>query len=200
MADAPELLGRVPWLRAADLDTEQQKTYDGITLGRRSAGDGKRIGVDAETRLIGPFNVMVQSPALGNYTQEVGASIRFDTVLSDRIRELAILETVRARRCDFEWIAHARMAQGYGFTAEDIATVLAGGPLLLPPDEATAREVVQALLADDDLDDELYARAEAALGIRVIYELMVLVGYYSLVATSMRIWRTPLMAGMEPVF
>ena len=40
----------------------------------------------------------------------------------------------------------------------------------------------------------------AVLGLRAIYELMVLVSYYSLVATSMRVWRTPLMAGMEPVF
>jgi 4-carboxymuconolactone decarboxylase len=197
---AEAMFGRVPWLGPDDFDAEQHKIYDGITLGRRSAGDGKRIAIDAEGRMIGPFNVMLQSPALGNYTQEVGASIRFDTELSDRVRELAILEVARARRCDFEWIAHSRSALAYGLTADDVAAVLAGGPLELAADEAVAREVVLALLSADDLDDDLYARAEAALGIRVIYELMVLVGYYSLVSTSMRIWRTPLLPGMEPVF
>jgi 4-carboxymuconolactone decarboxylase len=195
-----EYLGRAPWLRPADFTPAQQLTYDGISLGRRSPGDGTRVGIDAEGRLIGPFNVMLQSAALGNTAQEFGASIRWDSSLPDRIREMAIMEVVRVRRCDFEWNAHARAALTYGFTEVDVEAIQTGALLDLPEPEALAREVVGTLLADDDLDDDLFERAEAGIGLPMIYELMNLVAYYSLVATSMRVWRIPLPPTMTRVF
>lgn len=57
-----------------------------------------------------------------------------------------------------------------------------------------------ALAVDGDLDDDGFTRAEAALGRDRLAELVVLVGYYDLLALSLRVWRTPLPAGENSPF
>ena len=44
-------------------------------------------------------------------------------------------------------------------------------------------------LLDGDLDDELWDEASAALGADGVFELTVLVGYYSTLALQLRVFR-----------
>ena len=67
-------------------------------------------------------------------------------------------------------------------------------------DRQIVREVSQALLADHDLDDDLFARAQAELGNGVLSEVITLIGYYELLAMSLRVWRTPLPEGTRREF
>lgn len=61
-------------------------------------------------------------------------------------------------------------------------------------------ELTGTLVRERDLDDAAFARARAELGERMLMELIALVGYYDLLALSMRVWRTPLPAGAEVTY
>jgi alkylhydroperoxidase family enzyme len=143
---------------------------------------------------------MLFSPVVGEAVQAVGAAIRYGSELAPRLREIAILELARCRRSEFEWHAHAPIAAAAGLTPADLDALRTGRPLELPADEALARQVVTVLLESGDLDDELFGRAQAQFGASGLSELLTLVGYYELLALSLRVWRTPLPAGAETVF
>jgi hypothetical protein len=62
------------------------------------------------------------------------------------------------------------------------------------------RDLVRTLVRERDLDDDAYAAAAETLGQREFMELIALVGYYDLLALSLRVCRTPLPAGTAPAF
>jgi 4-carboxymuconolactone decarboxylase len=193
--------GRLTWLRPVDLDPEQRKVYDTITSGPRGRAERNASLTDAEGRLEGPFNAMLFSPELGGALQALGTSIRYSGLLSDRSRELAILLVARASDSDFEWRAHEHAGRAAGLSEAEISDLREGLP---PPSlseaESLAFRVAERLIAERDLPEEVFTEAASILGEGVITELIILVGYYSLLALSMRACRTPLPAGMTPAF
>ncbi|WP_329244936.1 carboxymuconolactone decarboxylase family protein [Actinoallomurus sp. NBC_01490] len=193
--------GRVPWYDPAALDPERRAVHDEIAGGPRAAGPQAFRLTDARGRLEGPFNAMLTAPGVGGPLQRLGSAIRYATDLPARWREIAILEVAVVRRSDFEWYAHERVGRAAGLTDEELAALRSGGEApSLSSAERTVRCVCRALLSLRDLDDELYERATADLGLERLYELLVLVGYYDLLALSLRTFRTPLPAGEPPIF
>jgi hypothetical protein len=134
---------------------------------------------------------MLFSPLVGGALQEVGAALRTRGVLSDRLRETAILELARFRRCGFEWQSHEPFARGAGLTSGELAAIRAGtdSPTLLPA-EQLARSLVNALLTGRDLTDAEVGQAVTELGQDGACELINLIGYYDLLALSLQVWRT----------
>jgi 4-carboxymuconolactone decarboxylase len=63
---------RLPAFDPGRLDPEARAVYRRITAGPRGAS-----AVDADGRLVGPFNAMLLSPALGGPLQELGAAVRY---------------------------------------------------------------------------------------------------------------------------
>ena len=193
--------GRLPWLRPEELDDDRRTVYDAITGGPRSSGPRAFRLTDDEGRLEGPFNAMLVSPGVGLALQELGAAVRYRTSLGDREREIAILTLAALRRCDFEWYAHERVGRLVGLTDAELATLQRGElPATLSETEAEVRAITIALITQRDLDDAQFARAEAVLGRERLQELIVLVGYYDLLALALRVWRTPLPAGESSPF
>lgn len=193
--------GRLSWLRPDDLDPSQRKIYDTITSGPRGRADRNAALTDAEGRLEGPFNAMLFSPAVGGALQALGASIRYHGLLPGRSRELAILLVARASASDFEWRAHEHAGSAAGLSEAEIGDLLAGRAApTLSAAELLAFQVTERLIADRDLPEDIFAAAAQALGEGVVTELIILVGYYSLLALSMRACRTPLPAGVTPAF
>lgn len=193
--------GRLPWFAPQDLDPPARALYDAITGGPRAQGARAFPLTDEDGRLNGPFNAMLVSPEVGTALQELGAAIRYRTSLGARAREIAILEVSVLRRCSFEWYAHERVGRQAGLTGEEIAALHAARDApSFTAEESLVRELARTLLRERDLDDAAFARAEQALGTRVLMELIALVGYYDLLALSLSVWRTPLPAGAPPAF
>lgn len=191
--------GRLPWPRPDELDPARRSVYDSIAGGPRASGPFRLV--DEDGRLEGPFNAMLVAPAVGHPLQELGAAIRYRTSLSDRAREIAILALAFIRRSEFEWYAHERVGRRAGLTEEEMQTLLQGDtPATLSEQEDAVLATTKALASQGDLDDEAYAAAEKVLGHEPLVELVVLVGYYDLLALSLRVWRTPLPAGEPAVF
>ena len=76
-------MARLPALDIDQLTDRQRAVVAAINAGPRGAADPS-IG------LRGPFSVWVRSPNVGMPAQQLGAAVRFDTSLSDQVREVAI--------------------------------------------------------------------------------------------------------------
>ena len=181
---------RLDLIPPAELAPAQRALYDAITGGPRASQAGTVPITDADGQLLGPFAVMLLSPEVGNAVQQVGAKIRFDTALTGRQRELAILSVAGVLRSDFERLAHEPAARALGLSQEQIDAVLTGQiPGDLPADEATVGRLARAMTDDRTLSDEDYADGIAVLGRERLAELTWLVGYYGALALALSVFR-----------
>ena len=117
---------RIGKFEPSALDAEQRSLYDAIAGGRRAQGPQLFRLADAEGRLEGPFNAFLLQPRLGSALQALGASVRYDTGLGDRCREIAILVVAAHWRSDFEWHAHAAVGRAAGLGDAELAALREG--------------------------------------------------------------------------
>jgi 4-carboxymuconolactone decarboxylase len=172
------------------LDAEQRALYDEIADGPRSAGPQLFELVDRQGRLNGPFGIMLHSPAVGSALQAVGAAVRYRSVLTDRVRELAVLAVAAHWNSDFELYAHVPLARHAGLTEVEVGGLVAGAEVPFDdPAERVVLQVVRALLRTSDLTDEDYAAGRDAIGEQGLVELTTLVGYYATLALQLRVFR-----------
>jgi 4-carboxymuconolactone decarboxylase len=182
--------GRLRRLPPGELDAEQRALYDAITSGPRASGRQHFALTDDAGGLVGPFNALLRSPAVGAALQEVGAAVRYRSGLSDRVREMAVLLVAAHWDCAFERMAHTAVGRASGLTDAEISLLHEGVPPELDdPDEACALSVVRRLLDDGDLDDPTYDDATTRLGEPALFELTTLVGYYATLALQLRVFR-----------
>jgi 4-carboxymuconolactone decarboxylase len=172
-----------------ELSNEQRDLYDQIAHGRRSSDVQHFALTDENGVLNGPFNAFLLSPGLGEAVQAVGARLRFQSTMSDRVRELCILEVAAHWGSEFEWTAHEPIARSVGLSDEIEIVKQRASNTLQEPAELLALDVVRQMLTAGDLDDSTYDAAAAALGESQVFELSTLVGYYSMLALQMRIFR-----------
>jgi 4-carboxymuconolactone decarboxylase len=172
------------------LDPAQRSLYEEIAGGPRAVGPQLFELVDGQGRLNGPFGIMLHSPAVGGALQALGAAVRYRSVLTDRVRETAILSVAVHWDSDFERYAHVPLARRAGLAEAEVAALLAGGevPFHDPVERAVLR-VVRALLCTSDLTDEEYAAGREAIGEQGLVELTTLVGYYATLALQLRVFR-----------
>jgi 4-carboxymuconolactone decarboxylase len=196
---AVPLHGRLAWLERDALDVEQRAVYDGITSGPRAASQAISPLLDPAGRLEGPFNAMLFSPRLGLALQEVGASLRYHTRLTDRQREIAILLVSVAQQSNFEWLAHEKVARSCGLDSDELAAIAKRqSGASFDAAETVVVHVVNSLLDQRDIPTELFQLAGDQLGTPQLVELVFLVGYYQLLSLSLRVFRVPLPPGAHP--
>jgi len=80
------------------MDPDQRRVYDKIVSGRRG-------------RVQGPLRAALHNADLAERWQALGELLRYNTSLSPRQSELAILVTARACNSPFEWYAHRLEAE-----------------------------------------------------------------------------------------
>jgi 4-carboxymuconolactone decarboxylase len=182
---------RIPKLEPAALDDEQRSLYDAIAGGRRAQGPQLFQLADRQGRLEGPFNAFLLQPRLGSALQAVGSSVRYDTGLDDRCREIAILVVAAHWGSDFEWYAHEAVGRSVGLGDAELAAVRDGRHAALPGREAVIARTAAALAGRGDLDDAEYHEAVNQVGTAGLFELLTLVGYYATLALQLRVFRVP---------
>ena len=174
---------RLPHLSPEQMSPEQLEVHRAIV-------EGPRSGLQAHTPLPGPFNAMVHGERVGNALQALGVAIRYESSLSDRCRELAILMVAAFHHSEYEWADHEPIARRVGLTSDETAALRRGEvPDLTDSGEVATAQVVHALLHDGDIGDEIYAFADRHLGARRLVEITTLVGYYSTLAMQLRVFR-----------
>jgi 4-carboxymuconolactone decarboxylase len=138
----------------------------------------------------GPFAVWMHAPALGELAQTLGAYCRYQTALSPRLSEFAILCTARLWRAQYEWFAHAPMAEKGGVKPKTIEDLRRGRtPKAAPKDERAIYDFVQELYKSRRITDRTYKRVQAVLGDAATVELVGILGYYALISMTLNVFR-----------
>jgi len=177
MQDIPSL-GRFPGIAAADLPPEQAQALGKLV--------GNRAGVPA------PYRVWLQSPGLTQCMDGLGRYLRYGSALTARETELVILAC--ARHCDaaFVFAAHSRLGSQAGLSDAVIDAIARNeAPGLDDARERCIFDVAVALLAEPTVSPQLYERAVAALGHRLIVEVIGLLGLYRATAYTMKFYDVP---------
>src|SRR5882757_6793440 len=189
---APKKLNyRLPALSEETLDGEQRALLESMRSGPR----GGRV------QLRGPFGVYMLAPKYGELTQQLGAHVRFNTAVEPRLSEFAILCTARMWRAQYEWHAHAPIAEKAGVKAQTIRDIKAGRtPSKAAKDERAIFDFVQELHKRRRVSDRNYKRVQAVLGDRGIVELVGILGYYTGVSMILNVFNVPLPDDTEPYF
>ncbi len=174
----------------------QRAVYDALLSGKRGASIA-----DPDGNLIGPFNAMLLNPHLGNRVQSVGEALRFEISLPRRVIEVATLVVGGHWRAQFEWWAHERLAKQAGLSEDVIAAIKRGErPAFDDAGEAVAFDAATELYRTQRLSDDTYRRAVEQFGEAGVFELLALIGYYTLVSLVLNGFQVPVPAGETPPF
>lgn len=178
-------MSRLPELRYEDMTAEQKRLHDDIISGPRG-------------RIQGPLAVWLNSPALGDVAQKLGAYIRFNSRLAPRLSELAICVTGAHYKAEFEWWAHMRFAHDAGIPESVTEAVRKGEtPELAEEDQRMVHRVALELNKTHKLSDETFEEASRVLGLPALIDLIAIVGYYGLVSLTLNAFEIPTPDGSQ---
>jgi 4-carboxymuconolactone decarboxylase len=185
-------------LDPTELNPQQKDLYDTIVGGPRAGQRGSVPLVDADGRLEGPFNAFLLQPALGQALQTLGATLRYESALAGTAREVAILVVAAARDAEFERFAHEPVARSLGLTGEQLSGIRTGNYGALDAHDALVARATREMLDHGDLSDSTFLELDEALGPAQVFELTALVGYYSLLALQLRVFRVAMPGHAAP--
>ena len=171
---------RLPVLDEDKLTAEQRALLNSIRSGPRGAS----------IQIRGPFAVFLHAPAYGQLAQTLGGYLRYQTGVAPRLSEFAILCTARLWRAQYEWFAHATLAERAGVKPATIRDLHAGRvPKSAPKDERAIYDFIHELYKTRRVSDKTYKRVQAVLGDAATVELVGILGYYVMVAMILNVYR-----------
>ncbi len=182
-------MSRLSPLPPSSLTPEQAELYTEITTGPRASGPQHFALTADDGSLNGPFNAFLLAPGLGRSLQNLGAAVRYETSLSGRTREIAILLVAARWNSAFERGAHESVGRAVGLTDDELDALRRGSiPALVDAHELACAELVHGMLGGDVGDDD-WLRLVTLVGHPTVFELSTLVGYYATLALQLRIFR-----------
>lgn len=154
------------------LSADQQDAFDEISASRG--------------QISGPFSVLLNSPELARRAAHLGAYIRFESVLSDQTRELAIITVAREMNCSYEWKAHTEIAKKVGISAGTINNVAVGADLSsFTESEALVVAYGRQILNCKRVAPDTFRSALTRYGNKGVTELTTTIGYYAMLACTL---------------
>ncbi len=181
---------RLPPIPEEKFTEEQRALIKAISSGPRG-----------QFKMSGPFYCYLHAPAFGELAQKLGAHCRFGTSIPPRLSEFAILVTAQQWKSQYEWSAHAPIAEKQGVKPQTVRDLQAGRvPKTAPKDEMAIYDFIKELYKVKRVSDRTYKRVQALLGDAGTVELVGLLGYYALVAMTLDAFRMPVPDGVTPPF
>ena len=174
-ASRAEDITRFMPLKAEELTPPQKAWADMIAAPPRNAKFGNP-----------PYRAYVRSPDLAPRLSALSDYLRWNTSLSPRLSELAILITAREWTAQYEWFAHYPLALKGGLDP-GVADAIAAGkrPDSMKDDEAALYDLATALYRDRKVPDPVYKAALEKFGERGIMDIIGIIGYYDLVSMTL---------------
>lgn len=168
---------RLPKLSYDELSPEQKVAWDEVVAGPRG-------------KMHGPFFIWLHSPELLRRGEKLGLYARYQSGLPQRLSELCILLTASHWKAAGEWIDHAPIARDLGVDADALEALRQGKPATFKKDDEIAvYEIAHELLQTHELSDATYKRATDVLGARGVLDVVAVLGYYGLIAMSMKAFK-----------
>jgi 4-carboxymuconolactone decarboxylase len=139
--------------------------------------------------LDGPFLPWLHRPGLASTAEQLGAYLRFDTLLPRQDSELAILCIAALTGCAGEKRIHGPIAIHAGLPSDWVEQLLAGVvPETSDPRSALIATVCRELAIEFRLSKATEERALLLFGAPTVVDLVALVGYYLLVAMTLNVF------------
>ena len=170
-----------------------------MTEAQAQAVEEFRRARNTTQQVFGPFVPLLRSPEMLSRARNVGDYVRFNSALPPRLSEFVILITARHWTQQYEWSAHAAIAERAGLSLDTIAAVADGRrPEQMSEDEAAVYDFCMELLQTHGVSDPTYAQAVSLFEEKGVIDTIGIVGYYSMLAMVMNTARTPLAEGVLP--
>jgi 4-carboxymuconolactone decarboxylase len=143
----------------------------------------------------GPFAVFLQAAEYGDLAQKLGAFCRYRTAVPPHLSEFTILVLARFWRSQYEFWIHAPIAEKAGVKAQTIQAIRTGRTLKLTREERAIYDFIAELHKTRRVSDRNYKRVHALFGDAGTVEFVGILGYYTLVAMTLNVFRVPLPDG-----
>lgn len=151
-------------------------------------------------RIDGMYLSMLNHPELTRQVGALGSYLRFGGVLPPDMRELTILWVARRLKAAYEWVKHFPYARKAGVPAEVLEAVRTGQePTGLRADLQLALQVADCVLEKKAIPAPVQEALAAVVGLSGVVELVVLCGFYEMIAGVIFAFEVPLPEGeVEP--
>ena len=127
---------------------------------------------------------MLHNVPLTRVVSNVGRTLRFQGTLSGPLREAVILYVGHAARCQFEWDCHTDFGRKAGVPEEIISHIQRNSALnAYPQPFRDVLEAAQAALEKKSLPAPLQTRLIQQFGKNGLVEIVLLSGYYQMLAS-----------------
>src|SRR6185436_9155479 len=182
------VMSRYREISVAEMDPAQKRAHDQIVAGKRG-----RFG--------GPFQLLIRAPEICEHASKLGEHLRWGTSLPDRLSELAIITTARFWRAQYEWYAHAPLAEQAGVPKAAIEAIRTGGmPEFATKDEALIHRICSEIFGTRRLSDASFEDAVSVLGEQGLVEVIAIIGYYTLIGNALNVFQVAVPEGTTPPF
>jgi 4-carboxymuconolactone decarboxylase len=154
----------------------QREVHDTIASGPRGA-------------VRGPLGVWLWQPELAQRAQSLGQYCRYDSSLSSKLSEFAILMTGKHWGSEYEWQQHKKFALDAGITPEIIDSLRTGSELhTQDPQLLIVHRFTTELLNTRKVSQPTYVHAIEILGHETVVDLVGLLGYYTLISMTINVF------------
>jgi 4-carboxymuconolactone decarboxylase len=161
-----------------------------LSAAQAALRDAIAAGPRGRFNMSGPFAIWMEAPEFGLLAQQLGGHVRFKTSLPPRLSEFAILCTARHWRAQYEWAAHAPMAEKAGVKPDTVRALQRGRrPAGAAADELAIYDFVRELYRDRRVGDPIYKRVNKTLGNQGTVELVGILGYYAMISMQLNVFR-----------
>lgn len=179
---------RLPMIPEDKLTEAQRRAVQAVT-------QGKRAGVR------GPFPALLRSPELCAHAAVLGEFCRFGSSLPPRLSEMAILITAYNWRAQYEWYAHAPLAEKGGLGADVIEAIRIGKrPTGMKADETVLYDLCTELHDKKRVSDATYRKGVETFGENGVVDILGISGYYTLVSMVLNTAQVALPEGEKNPF
>ena len=169
----------------ATMSDEQLTVYQRIISGKRG-------------KIIGPYWAALHQPVLADTWQQLGKTLRFDTVFPPIYSELAILLTARRWNSELEWVVHREEAEKAGLSAEICDAILEHR---IPEFEDNRAQVIYDYVTQmqntGQVSADVHAQITEHWGVVGVVELTALIGFYVMVSMTLNAHQIPLPEGRQ---
>ena len=172
-------MARLPYVSRDMLNDDAATIYDRIAETRGS--------VEPDTPMPNSFRALLNNPDAAAAVGQLGEYLRFNSSLDPVVREIAILAVAKQTDSQYEWFHHEPVARAVGVRPAVIEAIRSGrAPMGLPAKEGVFAQAAKELVNNGDLTDRTFQAVEHLLGPAGVVDLVVLVGYYTMLATALR--------------
>ena len=175
---------RIPLITPeSDLSPVQRRVLAGL-LDRRGG------------RIPGPYRFTLHCPEITELMHPFGEKLRLQSSFPLRLSEMAIVSTARAWDSDYIFNSHSEGALKAGVELPVIEAMQRGErPAFKQADEEAIYDFTTELCVKHKISDASYQRVLKMFDVPRVVELTALIGYYSMVATTLLAHEMPVPEG-----